>query len=128
LGLTATAWSSGLLASTLTRRMTTSFLGALGLLGAAAVGFAVSLAPGMVTGWSLLGEPLRLLPGPQPEPGLASVVVRAALATVSLVLPPLAFFRLAVAGRLGARLPAKAWAALVAAVLAAGLCAGFALG
>ena len=128
LGFTATAWSSGLLASTLTRRMTTSFLAALGLLGAAVVGFAMSLEPGMVTGWSLLGEPLRLLPGPQPEPGAASVAVRAALATASLVLPPLAFFRLAVARRLGARLPATAWAALAVAVLAAGFCAGFALG
>jgi len=127
LGFTATAWSSGLLASTLTRRMTTSFLAALGLLGAAAVGFAMSLEPGMGAGWSLLGEPLFVVSGPQPEPGVASVAVRAALATVSLVLPPLAFYRLAVARRLGARLPAKAWAALVLAVLAAGFCAGFAL-
>lgn len=127
IGLTATAWSSGLLASTLTRRMTTSFLAALGLLGAAVVGFAMSLEPGMVTGWSLLGEPLFVVSGLPPEPGVASVALRAALATVSLVLPPLAFFRLAVAQRLGARLPAKAWAALVAAVLAAGFSAGFAL-
>lgn len=132
LGLTATAWSSGLLASTLTRRMTTSFLAALGLLGATVAGVGASLTPGLMISWAWLSPRYdfarfghALAPPVVPAPLGAAVHALGAVVFVALL--PLAYFRAASAARTTGRLPAKAWAALAAAVALAGFCGGLAV-
>lgn len=129
LGLSALAWSSGLLASTLARRMTTSFLGALGLLGGALGLIAVSLTPGLLVGWALLApglEGLTLTPPVVPE--AVGAVVKVLAGAVFVVLPTGAFLASARAARWTGRLSLKAWVALVASLAFAGFCAGLGLG
>jgi hypothetical protein len=123
------AWVAGLLASTLSRRMTTSFLTALGLLGGSLAVLGGLLAPGRWLGEWLL-EPVILLGHGPPHlaaPSPWSLVVRVLGVVLLLVLPAAAFLRCASGARDTGRVTARGWFGVAAAVALAGLAAGVAV-
>lgn len=119
LGVAMLAWSSGLLSSTLSRRMTSAFVTALGIVGASVVlMMGLAFPVGMQLGWALFGH-------------IAEVSIAAPLHAVAAgifcVLPTAALLRLAKRASIEGRPGVAGWLTLALAMIASGLAGGLAV-